>query len=215
MKSIMHEASSLGKALEQGWLKAGQPQEFSVKVLEEPKKNFWGFTTVSAKVALFFEDRQPVAEIRHKISKKESRFKELTPREQALREQPSRMSFQTSEKRWEKPTKIVARREAEIIEPSVAKQRQPLWNDDMVRSAQEWLQTTLKIMELGTTTFTIEPQRWHLRITLSGPLYHESQKEKHMLASLATLLLETLKRQFKTGLRGHKIVLTHGSISNS
>jgi len=55
MKSVMHEASSIAKAIEQAWVKAGQPQEFSVKILEEPQKNFLGFTTRSAKVALFFD----------------------------------------------------------------------------------------------------------------------------------------------------------------
>lgn len=55
MKSIMQEASSIAKAIEQAWMTAGQPAEFTIKVLEEPQKNFIGFTTRSAKIALFFE----------------------------------------------------------------------------------------------------------------------------------------------------------------
>lgn len=210
MKSIMHEASSISKAIEQGWIKAGQPQEFTVKILEEPEKNFFGFTTKSAKIALFFEDR--------KTTKPESRHFEPrqhpAPRhkrgrdEERAKEQPTRLRFQTE------PAKEV--KEAFIAEPSQSqqKQRQPLWSDEMIYSAKNWLTKTLHHMDKNVT-FTIEPQRWHLRIVLSAPLHPDAQKEKHMLASLATLLLETLKRQFKTGLRGHKIVLTHGSRSNS
>ena len=56
MKSIIHEASSIAKAVEQGWIKAGKPQEFSVKVFEDAEKNFFGFTTKKAKVAIFFKD---------------------------------------------------------------------------------------------------------------------------------------------------------------
>jgi predicted RNA-binding protein Jag len=56
MKSIIHEASSIAKAVEQGWIKAGKPQEFSVKVFEDAEKNFFGFTTKQAKVAIFFKD---------------------------------------------------------------------------------------------------------------------------------------------------------------
>ena len=56
MISIIHEASSVAKAIEQVWIKAGKPQDFSVKVFEESEKNFFGFTTRNAKIAIFFKD---------------------------------------------------------------------------------------------------------------------------------------------------------------
>lgn len=55
MKSVIQEASSIAKAIEQGWLKAGKPKDFSVKVFEEPEKNFFGFTTKPAKIGIFIE----------------------------------------------------------------------------------------------------------------------------------------------------------------
>lgn len=58
MKSIIHEASSLAKAIEQGWIKAGKPQEFSVKVFEVEKTNFFGFVTQKAKVGIFFKESE-------------------------------------------------------------------------------------------------------------------------------------------------------------
>jgi hypothetical protein len=54
MKSVIQEASSLSKAIEQGWTKAGKPQEFSIRILQEPSKNFLGITLQNAKVAVFF-----------------------------------------------------------------------------------------------------------------------------------------------------------------
>lgn len=54
MKSIIQEASSIQKAIEQAWIKADKPREFSVRILEEPVKNFLGFTKKMAKIALFF-----------------------------------------------------------------------------------------------------------------------------------------------------------------
>ncbi len=54
MKSVIQEASSLSKAIEQGWTKAGKPQEFSIRILQEPNKNFLGITIQNAKVAVFF-----------------------------------------------------------------------------------------------------------------------------------------------------------------
>lgn len=57
MKSIMEEASSIAKAIETAWNRAGQPSEFSVKILELPQTSFFGLKTAkSAKVAFFFNE---------------------------------------------------------------------------------------------------------------------------------------------------------------
>jgi predicted RNA-binding protein Jag len=58
MKSVIQEASTIAKAIEQGWIKAGKPKDFTIKIFEEPKKNFFGFTTKKAKVGIFIEERQ-------------------------------------------------------------------------------------------------------------------------------------------------------------
>ena len=54
MKSIMEEASSIIKAIEKGWTNRRQPKEFTIKIFEEPQKNFIGMTTKPAKLHLFF-----------------------------------------------------------------------------------------------------------------------------------------------------------------
>ncbi len=56
MKSLVEEASSVVKAIEKAWNRAGCPQTFSVKVFETPETNFFGFTKKSAKVGIFFEE---------------------------------------------------------------------------------------------------------------------------------------------------------------
>lgn len=56
MKSLVEEASSIAKAIEKAWERAGKPQSFSVKVYEASEKNFFGFTKKSAKVGIFFEE---------------------------------------------------------------------------------------------------------------------------------------------------------------
>jgi predicted RNA-binding protein Jag len=55
MKSLIEEASTIQKAVEKAWVRAGKPAEFTVKIFEEPKHNFLGMTTKSAKVAIFFK----------------------------------------------------------------------------------------------------------------------------------------------------------------
>ena len=57
MKSLIEEASSISKAIEKGWIRAGKPRNFSIKIYEEAEKNFFGMTTKSAKVAIVFDER--------------------------------------------------------------------------------------------------------------------------------------------------------------
>lgn len=56
MKSLVEEASSITKAIEKAWTRAGKPQTFSVKIFENPEVGFLGFTKKSAKVGIFFEE---------------------------------------------------------------------------------------------------------------------------------------------------------------
>ncbi len=191
MKSIMQEASSIAKAIEQAWMTAGQPAEFTIKVLEEPQKNFIGFTTRSAKIALFFE-MAPSA------------------KPQAPKAKPA-VSRHTEAKVMQPKPVIQEREQKEPVAPRQAhptrRQYKPYWNDAMVNFTKEWLQETLSLMGIGNVPFTIEPSDFYLRVTFGQSLIGEEAQEKRLFASLATLIIETLKRTFKTGLRGHKIVL--------
>ena len=56
MKSLVEEASTISKAIEKAWTRAGKPQTFSVKIFEAPEVGFLGFTKKSAKVGIFFEE---------------------------------------------------------------------------------------------------------------------------------------------------------------
>src|SRR5271170_272826 len=84
MKSLIEEASSVAKAVEKGWVEAGKPQEFSIKVFEEATKNFIGMTTKSAKVAIFYDERTPiVGEVKAVSSQSQKIVKKAPLREPA------------------------------------------------------------------------------------------------------------------------------------
>ncbi|MBM18309.1 MAG: hypothetical protein CL947_04555 [Epsilonproteobacteria bacterium] len=55
MKSVITQGASIAKAIEDALQKAGMPQEFFIKVLEEPQSGFLGFGSKKAKIALFFK----------------------------------------------------------------------------------------------------------------------------------------------------------------
>ncbi|KKT01693.1 MAG: hypothetical protein UV79_C0006G0010 [candidate division TM6 bacterium GW2011_GWF2_43_17] len=85
MKSIVQEASSIEKAINKAWEEAGRPSEFSVRILEHPARNFFGFLKRSAKVALVFpsqggtqeqgRERRPAREDRANRDKKHETLK--------------------------------------------------------------------------------------------------------------------------------------------
>ncbi len=62
MKSIIEQASSIMKAIEKAWNQAENPKEFSIKIFEKEEKNFFGMTTKSAKIGIFFGDKPIIHE---------------------------------------------------------------------------------------------------------------------------------------------------------
>lgn len=69
MKSLVEAASSIFKAIEKGWNRAGCPQEFTIKILEKEETNFLGMTRKPAKVALFLLKVKNQSQ-QHSINKK-------------------------------------------------------------------------------------------------------------------------------------------------
>ena len=135
MKSIVEEASSIMKAIEKGWASAGQPKEFTVKVYEEPQKNFIGMTTKPAKIGIFFTESVPQ---RPEAQSKRRR----PPQEERARTQVERVKTQVA-----KAPKV---REPQRREPTVSAvqalpegeipQRQgPIWTEEMIATVKNWI----------------------------------------------------------------------------
>ena len=96
MKSIIQEASTVAKAIEKAWQKAGKPKAFSVKIFEEAERNFFGMTTRQAKVGIFTQERSP---------RRDQRPKRHTP--------DRRKSHRRSDDQWHRPQEHARDGEAE------------------------------------------------------------------------------------------------------
>ena len=191
MKSLMEEASSVSKAIEQGWTNAGKPKEFSVKIYEEPQKNFFGLTTQPAKIGIFFAETTKKAEIKPRRETEIRKQKPLIERE-----------------------KTYQKVESKKTEPSAQPSHEdlgPIWSDEMVSSIQEWLGEIVYLMGFERTIFSVGQQHFHLRIVFKRPLLDDKDRQKHLFAIMSGLLLTMLKRQYKRPLRGYKVVLTEGN----
>ena len=102
MKSLVEEASSITKAIEKAWIRAGKPQSFSVKIFEIPEVGFLGFTKKSAKVGIFFEEPVPERTKKH-YSRPANKWYTKKPAEQNTRSHAPRREERT-ETRESRPT---------------------------------------------------------------------------------------------------------------
>lgn len=184
MKSIVEEASSIVKAIEKAWLRAGKPASFQVKVFEEPKRNFFGLTVRSAKIGLFFAEE--VERIRRPAKpepRKERRYPAKPERKEPRREMPSA---------------------AQLQKERLQKSR---WTQDMVKTSKEWLDQTLANMGYAGIAYSIEPKGYYLNILFAAPILADKAKEQMLFKSFAHLMMQMLRTKFKKGFVGFKVVL--------
>ncbi len=193
MKSIMQEASSVIKALEKAWQNAGQPKEFSIKVYEEPEKNFFGMTTKSAKIGIFFKQEA--------VGKREQR-----PRVRA--EVPPSKVY---EPKRQPSRKSIAKEPHVATKPVAPRQQRVMWTEEMVASASKWVSDALRSMEKSGVSFTTNVNNYYIRFTFDAPVGQSPEKERQIFRNFSFLLLQSLKRQLKRPLRGFKVVLTRES----
>ncbi len=216
MKSIIQEASSIAKAIEKGWLKAGKPQDFSIKIFQEAEKNFIGMTTKPAKIAVIFNEHVEPLGSRHQKAPRtlqehpervhpqakpvrEKRERKLEPVERPRRE-PEQPKVHV-----EKKTRVLPAQSREL--ESRDQERMAPWSDELTQAAVTWLKDSLEQLGYANIQFSTNINRQLLKIQFSTPLVSDTAKQKHLFRSLAFLLMQTLRRQFKRPLRNAHIVL--------
>lgn len=227
MKSIVEEASSVVKAIEKGWIQAGKPCEFTVKVYEEGVKNFFGMSVEPAKIGIFFEDRAfkqtaPAKQAPHKGAHQQpsapAKKNHQQPAQQPApqRHKEKQLAAQQPEQRKQAPVQqhAAAPKQRSVMQSERQEQQEQsvqtpkvLWNDELVRACQEWLGTTLAVMGKSSCTFGIEPKKYHLIITFNQPVLEDKERERALFRSFAHVLMQSLRNKFKKGLRGFRIVL--------
>jgi len=195
MKSIIEEASSISKAIENAWKRADQPSDFTVRVFEIPQKNIFGFTTKSAKIGIFFEEnKKNIAE-----PKKKDRPKQIVP-------QPKEKQIhQQNTQPRQQPARAPAAKQPTNTTATDA-HYEP-WNKEMVTYAQQWLDTLCKQLAIASS-FTIDPQKYLLKIEFDKAIFEQEEKNRAFFRNCAHLLMQSVRNTFKRPLKGFKIVLT-------
>lgn len=201
MKSIIEEASSISKAIENGWLKAGKPKEFSVKIFEEPKKNFFGITIKSAKIGIFFSDNKVHQEV--KLREKPVIINKQQPKSSVQITEQEQLEQKNSNSNLEKLDKKETKKH--ISE----KTSQSIWTQQMMGTITNWLEQILSDIndkQEDKINFSITQDNFHLKIYFQNPIFLDKTKEKQLFSSLSTLMLQMLKKQYRRPLKGYRII---------
>ncbi len=185
MKSIMEEASSISKAIDQAWNRAGKPTEFSVKVLETPERNLFGLTVKSAKIALFFDEQKIATKFTKPLEK-------ITPPQKY--EQPSPAA---------QPAPSIKPREI----PSVVPVQQSQWNEEMIQFTKDWIQSIFQIMGLPHIAFTTSTSVNGLTFRFKSSITGNEFKDRLLFSSFAHLILTMLRQKYKRAFKNLKVIL--------
>lgn len=215
MKSIVEEASSICKAIEQAWKRAGQPVDFSIRIHELPQRNIFGFTSKPAKIAFIYQEENR----KDKNIRTASHTSSTGPIPSSGK--PVVISGKRSVsaiKPEQKQKKIVQRplrseRTAERSEEEYAGRAERIpseepWTPEMIDYVEKNMQELLQKLNITGVQVQAQARRYHLTLRFSKPLFEQEEKNKTFLRSSAHLILQSARNAFKRPLKGFKIILT-------
>jgi len=214
---MLHEASSVSRAIEKAWADAGNPTEFTIKILETGEKNFLGLSKRPAIVSITYEPkRQPVRQpdfgkslerrvpagaaknIPGKLGKSPSfdtqnRVRPL-PKREPTKPQPS------------KP--VQPKGEVKEAEKNVVEQGEFFtWQEEWVVFVSGQLKELLKLWG-AKQEFTTKVDKRILTITLEEHLHDNPLEERNVFVSFSYLLVQFFKRYYKKKFRGFQLIIT-------
>lgn len=212
MKSIMEEASSISKAIDQAWSRAGKPAEFTIKILEHPERNMFGLTTKSAKIAFFFDERKvatvaqmPVAQeqkprpVQHPVRHEEQRPRPQQGQQQRPVERPRQPQAQAPQRAEQQQPRPATHEQQEP--------RQPRWSDEMVATATEWITQTLSLIDKSSITFTTAVSGNSITFQFSQSITGDQGKDRLLFSGFANVIMATLRTKYKKSFRFNKVIL--------
>lgn len=217
MKSIVEQASSVMKAIENGWLQAGKPAEFTVKIYEHGVRNFFGMSVEPAKICILYEDKTPKNTSPKNQQRPESHTKHAFEQTQHRKEKDLDTHKEQRKQKQQQPPvakKSLFDESKDLFELAGQEEQAPvassskiLWTNELVDASKQWLTTTLAVMNKPHATFTMDIKKYHLIITFDHPVLEDKEREKALFRSFAYVLMQSLRNRFKKGLRGYRIIL--------
>lgn len=229
---MLQEGSSIADAIKKAWAAVGQPQDFSIKVLQAEETSFFGFiqskpaiVSISYDPATAHRGNSPVRRPqgrdhqaqapqarRPQNSRENGRDRNNNAREQRDARDSKESPFKPFQPKEERPPR--EQREPRREQPPRSfepRKEHPGWSDEFVAEIVTDLRDILRDMKIGTT-FSHAAQKQQLMVTFAAPLFEESDLEKMFYASLAHLLLQLMKRRHRQAFSGYRLLLTNAAV---
>lgn len=212
MKSVIQEASSITKAIEKAWEIAGKPKNFSIKIFEEPRRNFFGMVTQSAKVGIFFQQEptstaQEPHRRRTQQAHQQQRSTQQQPREQNREQQRTTYPQRTERPQRTQRSPHVQQQQGQENRPAHTQHEAVNWSTELTQSAQEWLIGALSELGKQSPEVKVTTEGALLTLSIAGAITQDAEKERAILRSFATLLMQSLRHKLGKPLRGLKLSL--------
>jgi|WetSurMetagenome_2_1015567.scaffolds.fasta_scaffold153456_1 predicted RNA-binding protein Jag len=221
MKSILHEAPTILKAIEKAWLDSGKPLEFTVHVHEEGEKNFLGISKRPAIVSITYEPkayeprRQPKAPEKREqpsFARGQRPQPERGKRDQRTDVRPKR---EFPEKTYQQPQPQPYQQQQQMQQQ---RQRQPMaqqqqfsqeefWTNELVNDIQIWFKEMITLLGI-TTAYDHKTDRRMLQLIFQDAVLPTADDERQLFIGMSYLLIQFLKKKYKKKLRGYHLVIT-------
>jgi predicted RNA-binding protein Jag len=199
MKSMLHEAATVAKAIEKAWTESGKPSEFTIKIHEMGEKNFLGFNKRPAIVSIIYDPRSQIAPSGDKkVIQPQQRQERYQQQGQRERGDQRRKQQQPADKRQPMVTRPVQ----EILPPPVE-----AWTQELVTDIEQGLKEIMAIMDIRIP-YATRVDRRALYIIFERGIFPTVDEDRQLFAGLSHLLVQFLKKKHKKKLRGYHLVLS-------
>ena len=234
MKSMLHEASSVLKAVQKAWEASGKPEIFSIKVLEQGEKGFLWFSKRPAIVSITYEPKsvnQRGQAPRNTPRSTNSQDRRPTTQESTsgLRQTGTQQRTQTSRSyeglrptnSTQQSTRSTTLNKPEVrrtqfsapLNENVVQHEQSAWTPELAGDVMVWLKEMVAIIG-SSTEFVFKIDGKSLQITFAEPVLDNRESEKNLFMSFAYLLVQALKKKCKKKLRGFHLLITSRSLQS-
>lgn len=225
MKSMLHEASTVVKAIEKAWIDSGKPLEFTINIHEVGEKNFLGFTKRPAIVSITYDPKRQPSRVPDRREAPTSHPKP-SPRTPVARPKPEHKAEPVSQQGRQAPSRQQAAPNQRFSGPSVKPEPQispmpqvseDFWTADLIHDISIWFKESVRLLG-ENVPFEVNAEKRMLRVTFERSLLASSEDERQLFIGLSYLLLQCLKKKHKKKLRGYHLIISskhHGTTDNA
>lgn len=240
MKSMLHEASSVAKAIEKAWVASGKPGEFTINILESGEKGFLGILTKRPAIVSITYDPKKVSQRQDRAAHQERKTASQRPQERFEDRKPGRQQQAQAQKDTrshvrDRDQKVRDQKgTARSVQLDVDRgarqlperqhgpaQNRPerheknvaeidLWTPELVDQIKQWQQELCSLMGI-TVPFETSINKKILHVIFQSHIF-SADDERALYMSLSYLLMQFLKKTHKKKFHNYYIVIsTKGS----